>query len=47
MTGVFVAPVSAASVVVEEDLPAQSQYDLIVDTLSRYNKPWSAVKFLV
>jgi hypothetical protein len=31
---------------VEEDLGAQSQYDLIADTLSRYNKPWSAVKFL-
>ncbi|GMF63906.1 unnamed protein product [Phytophthora fragariaefolia] len=26
---------------------AQSQYDLTADTLSRYNKPWSAVKFLV
>ncbi|KAJ8531766.1 hypothetical protein ON010_g14198 [Phytophthora cinnamomi] len=32
---------------VEEDLSAQSQYGLIADTLSRYNKPWSAVKFLV
>jgi hypothetical protein len=32
---------------VEEDLSAQSQYDLIADTLTCSNKPWSAVKFLV
>ncbi|KAG6951343.1 hypothetical protein JG687_00013680 [Phytophthora cactorum] len=31
----------------EEDLSAQSQYDLIADTSSRYNKPWSAVEFVV
>ncbi|EGZ15692.1 hypothetical protein PHYSODRAFT_506404 [Phytophthora sojae] len=36
-----------APVEVEEDMGAQSQYDLIADTLSRYNKPWSAVKFMV
>ncbi|KAG3107661.1 hypothetical protein PI124_g12836 [Phytophthora idaei] len=31
----------------EEDLSAQSQCDLIADTLSRYNKTWNAVKFMV
>ncbi|KAG6963906.1 hypothetical protein JG687_00006281 [Phytophthora cactorum] len=31
----------------EKDLSAQSEYDLIADTLSRYNKPWNAVKFMV
>ncbi|EGZ21794.1 hypothetical protein PHYSODRAFT_247318 [Phytophthora sojae] len=36
-----------APVEVEEDMGAQSQYDLIADTLSRYNKPWIAVKFMV
>ncbi|KAF1783753.1 Ribonuclease H-like domain [Phytophthora cactorum] len=29
------------------NLSAQSQYDLIADTSSRYNKPWSAVEFVV
>ncbi|EGZ18605.1 hypothetical protein PHYSODRAFT_498289, partial [Phytophthora sojae] len=37
---------SDSTVEVEEDMGAQSQYDLIADTLSRYNKPWSAVKFM-
>ncbi|KAE8969351.1 hypothetical protein PR003_g28662 [Phytophthora rubi] len=32
---------------VEEDLGAQSLFDLIADTLSRYNKPWEAVTFMV
>jgi hypothetical protein len=32
---------------VEEDLGAQSLFDLIADTLSRYNKPWEAVNFMV
>ncbi|ETP53070.1 hypothetical protein F442_02002, partial [Phytophthora nicotianae P10297] len=32
---------------VEEDLGAQSLFDLIADTLSRYNKPWDAVHFMV
>ncbi|ETL48485.1 hypothetical protein L916_01921 [Phytophthora nicotianae] len=32
---------------VEEDLGAQSLFDLIADTLSRYNKPWDAVPFMV
>ncbi|ETK74858.1 hypothetical protein L915_18421 [Phytophthora nicotianae] len=32
---------------VEEDLGAQSLFDLIADTLSRYNKPWEAVHFMV
>ncbi|EGZ26798.1 hypothetical protein PHYSODRAFT_255233 [Phytophthora sojae] len=36
-----------APVEVEEDMGAQSQYNLIAGTLSRYNKPWSAVKFTV
>ncbi|KAG2984272.1 hypothetical protein PC118_g8951 [Phytophthora cactorum] len=31
----------------EEDLSAQSQFDLIADTMSRYNKPWEAIKFMV
>ncbi|OWY99486.1 hypothetical protein PHMEG_00029503 [Phytophthora megakarya] len=31
----------------EEDLSAQSQFDLIADNLSRYDKPWSTVKFMV
>ncbi|OWZ05126.1 hypothetical protein PHMEG_00022844 [Phytophthora megakarya] len=31
----------------EEDISAQSQFDLIADTLSRYDKPWSTVKFMV
>jgi len=32
---------------VEEDLGAQSLFDLIADTLSRYNKPWESVPFMV
>lgn len=31
----------------EEDLSAQSLFDVIVETLSRYKKPWEAVKFMV
>ncbi|OWZ00299.1 hypothetical protein PHMEG_00028540 [Phytophthora megakarya] len=31
----------------EEDLSGQSQFDLIADILSRYDKPWSTVKFMV
>ncbi|EGZ16538.1 hypothetical protein PHYSODRAFT_501688, partial [Phytophthora sojae] len=32
---------------VEEDLGAQSLFDLIADTLTRYNMPWEAVHFIV
>uniref|UniRef100_H3H0X4 BED-type domain-containing protein n=1 Tax=Phytophthora ramorum TaxID=164328 RepID=H3H0X4_PHYRM len=32
---------------VEKDLEAQSLFDLIADTLSRYNRPWGAVHFMV
>ncbi|OWZ20298.1 hypothetical protein PHMEG_0005314 [Phytophthora megakarya] len=32
---------------VEEDLGAQNLFDLIADMLSRYNKPWEAVNFVV
>ncbi|KAG2784805.1 hypothetical protein PC129_g13716 [Phytophthora cactorum] len=32
---------------VEENLGAQSLLDLIADTLSRYNKSWKAVHFMV
>ncbi|OWY96363.1 hypothetical protein PHMEG_00033383 [Phytophthora megakarya] len=31
----------------EEDLSAQSHFDQIADNLSRYDKPWSTVKFMV
>ncbi|OWZ12041.1 hypothetical protein PHMEG_00014854 [Phytophthora megakarya] len=32
---------------VKEDLGAQSLFDLIADTFSRYNKPWKAVHYMV
>ncbi|KUF88703.1 hypothetical protein AM588_10001926 [Phytophthora nicotianae] len=31
----------------EEDLGAQSLFDLIADTLSTYNKPWESVLFMI
>jgi hypothetical protein len=31
----------------EEDISAQSLFDLIADTLFRYKKPWESVLFMV
>lgn len=31
----------------EEDLSVQSMFDFVADTLSRYDQPWSSVKFMV
>ncbi|KAG6953210.1 hypothetical protein JG688_00012938 [Phytophthora aleatoria] len=44
---VLFTPLHSPGVEPEEDLSAQSQFDLIADTMSRYNKPWEATKFMV
>ncbi|KUG00330.1 hypothetical protein AM587_10007280 [Phytophthora nicotianae] len=43
----LVPTVGFLSVEDEEDLSAQSLFDLIVDTLTRYRKLWETVKFMV
>jgi hypothetical protein len=40
-------PLAFCPLAIEEDLGAQSLFDLIADTLSRYNKPWESVPFMV